>query len=155
MEPLHDIQDNLRDVVRLPGLRRVLSACSHGLEHFCRLPGLLGDHGFALTVHASHAGLQVQNVSGKELVFFEIVYWLFLKFARAPGLSGGRGEMAMAVASSARLAFLRGLLYAVHQTLSLCSLYSSSHGAPGHNRWGVAETQWRRHHSLRSHKGET
>ena len=44
------------------------------------------------------------------LVFvpFKFVYWLFLKFARAPGLSGGRGEMAMAVASSARLAFLRG-----------------------------------------------
>ena len=39
------------------------------------------------------------------LVFLEFVYWLFLKFARAPGLSGGRGEMAMAVASSARLAY--------------------------------------------------
>ena len=37
---------------------------------------------------------------------------LFLKFASAPGLSGGRGEVAMAVASSARLAFLRGEVYA-------------------------------------------
>ena len=39
------------------------------------------------------------------LVFLEFVYWLFLKFVSAPGLSGGRGEMAMAVASSARLAY--------------------------------------------------
>ena len=42
------------------------------------------------------------------LVFLQFVCWLFLKFARAPGLSGGRGEMAMAVAPSARLAFFRG-----------------------------------------------
>ena len=48
------------------------------------------------------------------LVFvpFKFVYWLFLKFASANGLSGGRGEMAMAVASSARLAFLRGAVCA-------------------------------------------
>ena len=46
------------------------------------------------------------------LVFFEFVYWLFLKFARAAGPSGGRGEMAMAVASSARIAFLRGAVCA-------------------------------------------
>ena len=39
------------------------------------------------------------------LVFIKFVYWLFLKFARAPSFSGGRGEMAMAVASSARLAY--------------------------------------------------
>ena len=47
-------------------------------------------------------------------------YWLSLKFASAPGLSGGRGEMAMAVASSARLAFLRGAVCAccmLRQTL--------------------------------------
>ena len=31
------------------------------------------------------------------LVFLEFVYWLFLYYANAPGLSGGRGEMAMAV----------------------------------------------------------
>ena len=48
------------------------------------------------------------------LVFvpFKFVYSLFLKFARAPGLSGGRGEMAMAVASSARLALIRGAVCA-------------------------------------------
>ena len=54
--------------------------------------------------------------------FLEFVCWDTLKFASAPGLFGGRGEMAMAVASSARLAFLRGAslrLYAVHQMLSL------------------------------------
>ena len=38
-------------------------------------------------------------------VFIEFAFWDTLKFACAPGLSGGRGEMAMAVASSARLAF--------------------------------------------------
>ena len=46
------------------------------------------------------------------LVFPDFVYWLFLKFACAPALSGGRGEMAMAVASSARLAFFRGAVCA-------------------------------------------
>ena len=58
------------------------------------------------------------------LVFvpFKFVHWLFLKFASAPGLSGGRGEMAMEVASSARLAFLRGAVCGcctLRQTLSL------------------------------------
>ena len=55
-------------------------------------------------------------------LFLEFGYWDTLKFASAPGLSGGRGEMAMAVASSARLAFLRGAVCAcctLHQTLSL------------------------------------
>ena len=46
------------------------------------------------------------------LVFFKFGYWVTLNFARAPGLSGDRGEMAMAVASSARLAFLRGAVCA-------------------------------------------
>ena len=31
------------------------------------------------------------------LVFLEFVHWLFLLYANAPGLFGGRGEMAMAV----------------------------------------------------------
>ena len=39
-------------------------------------------------------------------VLLKFGYWLFLNFASAPGPFGGRGEMAMAVASSARLAFL-------------------------------------------------
>ena len=47
------------------------------------------------------------------------------RFVRSPCLPSWRG--------------LR-LLYAVHQMLSLWSLYRSVHGAPGHNRWGVAET---------------
>ena len=29
------------------------------------------------------------------LVFLEFVHWLFLYYANAPGLFGGRGEMAM------------------------------------------------------------
>ena len=48
------------------------------------------------------------------LVFvpFKFVYWLLLKFASAWPLRRCRGEMAMAVASSARLAFLRGAVCA-------------------------------------------
>ena len=48
------------------------------------------------------------------LVFvpFKFVYRDTLKLASAPGPFGGRGEMAMAVASSARLAFLRGAVCA-------------------------------------------
>ena len=49
-------------------------------------------------------------------------YWLFLNFASAPGLSGGRGEMAMAVASSARLAFLRGAVCASTLYIRCCPL---------------------------------
>ena len=66
-----------------------------------------------------------------------------LMFESAPGLSGGRGEMAMAVASPARLAFARGAVCAcaaVHQTLSFGPCTDAVHGAPGHNRWGVVET---------------
>ena len=64
---------------------------------------------------SSYCSLRVQ-------VFLEFDNWDTLKFASAPGLSGGRGEMAVAVASSDRLAFLRGAVCAcctLHQTLSL------------------------------------
>ena len=44
-------------------------------------------------------------VSGLVRVFLEYALIILWSFAKAPGLSGGRGEMAMAVASSARLAF--------------------------------------------------
>ena len=54
------------------------------------------------------------------LVFLEFAYWDTLKFARAPGLSGGGGEMAMAVASSARLAFLRGAVCACCMPYTRC-----------------------------------
>ena len=48
------------------------------------------------------------------LVFvpFTFVYRDTLKFTSAPGPFGGGGEMAMAVASSARFAFLRGAVCA-------------------------------------------
>ena len=52
-------------------------------------------------------------------VFLEFVYWDTVKCARAPGLFGGRGEMAMAVASSVRLALLRG---AVGARRTLCQM---------------------------------
>ena len=58
------------------------------------------------------------DVTLRVLVFFEFVYWDTLMFVSAPDLSGGRGEMAMAVASSARLAFLRGAVCAC------CTLYT-------------------------------
>ena len=77
-------------------------------------------------------------------VFLDFVYRLFLNFASAPGLSGGRGEMAMAVASSARLAFLRGAVCACCTQYTRCCPFGpcadAVHGAPGHNRWGVVET---------------
>ena len=57
------------------------------------------------------------------LVFFEIVYWDNLMFVSALGLSGGRGEMAMAVASSARLAFLRGAVCACCTLRQMLSLF--------------------------------
>ena len=78
-----------------------------------------------LAVFAAIAAFMPYDVTLRVLVFFEFVYWVALTFEIAPGLSGGRGEMAMAVASSARLAFFRGAvcaclrLYAVHQMLSL------------------------------------
>ena len=55
-------------------------------------------------------------------VFLEFVYWLFLNFASALGLSGGRGEMANGgrFVRSLCLPLWHGLrLYAVHQMLSL------------------------------------
>ena len=58
-----------------------------------------------IAVFAGIAVFMPYDVTLRVLVFFEFVYWDTLKFASAPGLSGGRGEMAMPVASSARLAF--------------------------------------------------
>ena len=63
-------------------------------------------------------------------VFIEFAFWDTLKFASAPGLSGGREKMAMAVASSARLAF-----FVVRTSPVVCrtpdalpwSLYSDGH----------------------------
>ena len=77
----------------------------------------------------------------------EFVYWLFLNFASAPGLSGGRGEMAMAVASSARLAFLRGAVCAC------CTPYTRRFPLVPVQRWSMelpATTvgEWWRRHSL-------
>ena len=62
----------------------------------------------------------ISQKSIRVLVFLEFAYWDTLKFARAPGLSGGRGEMAMAVASSARLAFLRGAVCACCMPYTRC-----------------------------------
>ena len=70
-------------------------------------------------------------------------YWDTLNFGSAIGLSGGRGEMAMAVASSARLAFLRGAVCASTLYIRCCPFVpctATVHRAPGHNRWGVSET---------------
>ena len=85
-------------------------------------------------------------------VFLEFGYWDTLKFASAPGLSGGRGEMAMAVASSARLAFLRGAVCAC------CTPYTRRFPLVPVQRWSIelpATTvgERRRRRSLRRHKG--
>ena len=59
---------------------------------------------------------------------------------------GGRGEMAMAVASSARLAFLHGAVCASTMYIRCCPFVpcaATVHRAPGHNRWGVSETTLR------------
>ena len=56
-------------------------------------------------------------------VFFEYMAKITLNFTSAPGLSGGRGEMAMAVASSARLAFLRGAVCARRTLRQMLSLF--------------------------------
>ena len=82
-----------------------------------------------VAVFAGITAFMPYDVMLRVLVFFEIVHWDTLMFAVAPGLSGGRGEMAMAVASPARFAFLRGAVCAfptVHQMLSLWSLYRCS-----------------------------
>ena len=60
------------------------------------------------------------DVTLRVLVFFKFGYWDTLKFASAPGLSGGRGEMAMAIASFARLAFLRGAVCAATLYIRCC-----------------------------------
>ena len=58
-------------------------------------------------VHSS-GWLTIYCTTPLEFVPFKFGYWDTLNFASAPDLFGGRGEMALAVASSARLAFLRG-----------------------------------------------
>ena len=42
-------------------------------------------------------GLILYDVLLRVLVFLEFVFWPFLSYTNAPGLFGGRGEMAMAV----------------------------------------------------------
>ena len=68
------------------------------------------------------------DVTLRVLVFFEFVYRDTLMFVSAPSLSGGRGEMAMAVASSARLAFLRGAVCASTLYIRCCHLSLCSDG---------------------------
>ena len=63
-------------------------------------------------------------------VLFESVFWLFLNYGSAPGPSGDRGEMAMA----------DGRLCAVCAFAAYVRHFPLVREAPGHNRWGVAET---------------
>ena len=72
-----------------------------------------------------------------------LAYWLFLKFAIAPGLSGGRGEMAM----TAPPRWFSSC--SVQQTLSLLvPVQRQSIELPA-----TTDGEWRRRHSLQSHKG--
>ena len=72
----------------------------------------------------------------------EFSNWLMLNFANAPGSHrGAEGEMAMTVASPARLAILCG----ISGTLPV-------------QRWSIelpaiTDGEWWRRHSLQSHKG--
>ena len=73
-------------------------------------------------------------------VLIEFVFWALLMLAVAPGLSGGRGEMAMAVALPARLAlFLPSTRYAV----PLVPVQLQSMELPA-----TTVGEWWRHHSL-------
>ena len=69
-------------------------------------------------------------------VFLEIVYWVLLKFAIAPGLSEVRGEMAMAAPPR------RFFPCSPHQTLPLLV----------HELPATTVGECRRRHSLRRHK---
>ena len=78
-------------------------------------------------------------------VFLEFVHWDTLMFAIAPGLSGGRGEMAMAVASPARRALF---LHSTPDAVPLVPVQLQSMELPA-----TTVGEWWRHHSLRRHKG--
>ena len=73
----------------------------------------------------------------------------FLKFARAPGLSGGRGEMAT---SSARLAFLRGVVCA-RRRYARCFPFLFPVQRQSSELPATTVGECRRRHSLRRHKG--
>ena len=69
--------------------------------------------------------------------FMDYTATVTLKYIRAPGSNRGtEGEMAMAALPRCAASPL------LRQTLSLCVLVQLCivEGAPGHNRWGVAET---------------
>ena len=74
-----------------------------------------------VAVFAGITAFMPYDVTLRVLVFFEIVYWDTLMFAIAPVLSGGSREMAVAVAAPARLAFVRGAVFAF-PTLQLQSI---------------------------------
>ena len=98
-----------------------------------------------IAVFAGTAAFIPYDVTLRVLVFFEIVYWDTLMFVSAAGLSGGRGEMAMAVASSARLALLLRL---TSDTFPLLPVQRQSDELPA-----TTVGECRRRHSLRRHKG--
>ena len=85
------------------------------------------------------------------LVFLEFAYWDTLKFARAPGLC--RGEMAMAVASSACLAFLRGAVCACCMPYTRCFPFLVPVQRWSNELPATTVGERRRRHSLQSHKG--
>ena len=88
----------------------------------------------------------IRRVSLRVHVFLDFACCLVLKFGSAPDPFGGRGGwpwlrlLVVHVPSCWTAQSKR--TYAVHQTLSLCVPVQVCivEGAPGHNRWGVAET---------------
>ena len=71
--------------------------------------------------------------------FLEYVAMVVLKFARAPGPSGDRGDMPL----MATWGLMAGHAACCTQYTRCCPFgpcTGAVHGAPGHNRWGVVET---------------
>ena len=93
--------------------KRFSSSCQRARLHYGRRSGQPSSSSLArrACVHYS-PWLTFYCSAPLVFVLFKFVYWLFLKFASAPGPFGGRGEMALAVASSARHAFFRGAVCA-------------------------------------------
>ena len=125
-----------------PALRLGFSACLVATFGGFRVSALvyhvrrMGSFGIAL----------IRRVSLQVHVFLDFAYYLILNFGRAPGPSGDREGwpwlrlLVVHVPSCWTAQSKR--TYVLHQTLSICVPVQVCivEGAPGRNRWGVAET---------------
>ena len=94
------------------------------------------------------------RLPGRVRFFLKFTYWLFMNYGKAPGSHRGTEGMAMAAPPCCPRPFALDRevkVDACHTSdvVSVCLVQSCIvEGAPGHNRW-----EWRRRHSLQSHKG--